>query len=159
MNTDKQKIIDLLYAFARQRSGIEPGNYSDWQSFNSERRSITKDLSDARTLIRAVELRGSITAECILKAASRAFSGRLTIVRHGSAGFKVDYCTGQYFPTEYRKAVAAVMASVLWDFFRECIPAHHGEPTYQPGIVNMGAAVRKQAQREFGRGIAGRWFN
>jgi hypothetical protein len=37
---------------------------------------------------------------------------------------KVDYCTGQYFPTEYRAAVARFCASVLWDFVRE-----HAMPT------------------------------
>lgn len=35
----------------------------------------------------------------------------------------VGYCTGQYFPTEYRRAVCAVLASALWDYVREhCMP-------------------------------------
>lgn len=30
----------------------------------------------------------------------------------------LDYCTGQYWPTEYRAAACAVLASVLWGWFR-----------------------------------------
>src|SRR3990167_287401 len=39
----------------------------------------------------------------------------------------IDYCTGQYFPTEYRKAACAVLASALWAWTREhAMPKHSG---------------------------------
>ncbi len=42
---------------------------------------------------------------------------------HICRAVKIDYCTGQYFPTEYRKAAARLMASVLWTWVREqCMP-------------------------------------
>jgi hypothetical protein len=35
----------------------------------------------------------------------------------------LDYCTGQYFPTEYRRAACAVLASALWSAKRDNMPA------------------------------------
>jgi hypothetical protein len=36
----------------------------------------------------------------------------------------IGYCTGQYFPTEYRRAVCAVLASALWEYTRgKAMPA------------------------------------
>jgi hypothetical protein len=32
---------------------------------------------------------------------------------------RIDYTTGQYFPTEYRAAVARLCANALWDYIRE----------------------------------------
>jgi hypothetical protein len=32
---------------------------------------------------------------------------------------RIHYTTGQYYPTEYRRAVASVAASALWDYVRE----------------------------------------
>lgn len=122
MNTRKQNLLTVLRAFARQRSGIEYGNYGDWEAFQSERRSITRDYAHADKLLSYVAWHDSITADMIL-AAQRAFSGRLTITERSPGSFAVDYCTGQYFPTEYRKAVCAVLASAVWDWARDqCMP-------------------------------------
>lgn len=116
----------------------------------------------------------------------------------------VDYCTGQYFPTEYRRAVCAVLASALWDYTREnAMPAVYGyrvESWSQLGkgreyghvrasradaeteLANKGGReygrvsdvyqlpkgcgtyasagdwLRAHFRKEFGRGIASRWF-
>src|SRR5574343_177078 len=125
MTATKQQIIELLRNFAEQRPGIEPGNYSDgtmagWRAYRAESRAVTRDLHEARELIRAVELSG-ITAD-MLREAFRAFSGRLTLTeRDGKPA--LEYCTGQYFPTEYRKAVCAVCAAALWSYKRDfCMP-------------------------------------
>jgi hypothetical protein len=134
METRKEMILTALDAFVRQRSGMDPTNYSDGPMYRAEQRSITRDLHDYRQLSRAVELRDSITADDLIVASRNAFSGRLSIkelspiivgpgaydeamrrARKGNPqGFELDYCTGQYFPTEYRKAACAVMASALW---------------------------------------------
>lgn len=179
MNNDtlKQNTIAALYAFIGQRSGFEFANYGDVQAFRAEQRSIGKDLAHARTLLRAVEL-SSITGQQLVDAARGAFSGRLTIktgstqphptrknaklfVEGAGDAVEVDYCTGQYFPTEYRRAVAAVCASALWNHWRDgiSIPALSACPDHAPGIKNVGDYIRKTARREFGRGIASRWFN
>jgi hypothetical protein len=142
----KSQILELLDSFARQRPGLEFGNYGDVKSYRAEMRSIGKDLSHARTLLRAVECRNSITAED-LRAGFDAYSGRLTLT-DGPKGPTLDYCVGQYFPTEYRRAVCAVLASVLWNYWREDTPVDKGADY-----------IRNTARREFGRSIASRWFN
>ena len=163
----KQQIITALYAFIAQRAGLEFGNYGDVKSYRAEQRAITKDRHHARQLIRDVELRDSISADDILTAAKGAYSGRLTIVTRDDGAVAVDYCTGQYFPTEYRRAVCAVMASVLWNWKRtQCMPAptlHHntetGETVERYKGLRAGDYMRAGFKREYGRGLASRWFN
>ena len=79
--------------------------------YRSEVRSIGKDLQHARALLHYVAWHDSITAEMIL---DRARSGRLSIKVEGNK-VRVDYCTGQYWPTEYRPAVCRLLSSVIWD--------------------------------------------
>ena len=179
MNTEKQAILDALNRFVNQRSGMDPRNYGDWKSYRQESRSVTKDLHNYRTLRGAVGWRDSITADD-LKAAFRAYSGRLTVkdisakYDDGSIywAFSLDYCTGQYFPTEYRKAACAVLASALWDCKRKDMPEpltregpdgsrttylFHGS-SKSPDALSAGDWLRASFRREFGRGIASRWF-
>ena len=88
-------------------------------------------------------------------------------VYHRPAGFIIDYCTGQYFPTEYRRAVCAVLASAIWSWKRDqCMPAptlHHntetGETLQRYKGLRAGDYLRANFKREFGRGMAARWFN
>ena len=140
---ERELILSSLSKFIRQRPGLEFGNYGDIAAYRSEMRSITKDKHEAEALLSAVSWRESITAEN-LKEAFSAFSGRLSW-----DGRRLDYCTGQYWPTEYRKAVCAVLSLVLWNYFRDVTcrdEAHRGE------------AIRTQARRELGATIARRWF-
>lgn len=170
---EKQAILDALDKFVNQRAGLEFANYGDVASYRSEQRSITKDLHNYRELRRAVSWRDSITADS-LKAAFRAYSGRLSCkvewhqyipetcpgnpcgseCDHRGAPYKVvlEYCTGQYFPTEYRKAACAVLASALWDNVRDDIP-NEGRDGQSPGDL-----IRGHFRREFGRGLAARYF-
>jgi hypothetical protein len=140
---NKQAILDTLRKFARQRPGLEIGNYGDYKAYRSELRSITRDLSHAETLLRAVEW-SNIDAAAILIA---AVGGRLSIAVDGER-VRIDYCTGQYWPTEYRAAVCRVLASALWEHVRDHLP---GEVT--------GDCIRAHFRREFGRAIASRYFN
>lgn len=142
-------MIEALRRFINQRSGIDFRNYSsgDWkqsrEAFMGDYRPILKHGRHARAMLNAVALRDGITAESLIDA-SRAYAGRLQFVeRDGKVS--CDYCTGQYFPTEYRSAACAVLAQCLWDYWR---------PDYKTGDE-----IAKQARREFGRGIAATWFN
>ena len=150
----KSTIVAALDAFIRQRPGLEFGNYGDVSSYRSEVRSIGKDLQHARALLRYVEWHDSITAEMILDAAK---SGRLSIVVDGNK-VRVDYCTGQYWPTEYRPAVCRLLSSVIWDWMRENAPVDAGPIDKFSNLQNVGPWIRKQASREFGTSIAQRWF-
>ena len=114
--SERDRMLIALRAFIHQRPGLEPRNYGDVSSYRSEMRSITKDLHDARALLDYVEPRADITADMLREAFRSAYSGRLSWDAERGA---LDYCTGQYFPTEYRKAACAVLASAIWDYLRE----------------------------------------
>lgn len=152
----KQQIITALRAFVAQRSGMEFANYGDAASYRSEQRAIMRDGKEARELLRAVELRDSITADDIIKASKSAFSGRLSIAERDDGAVSVDYCAGQYFPTEYRKAVCAVCAAALWK--HRCADYSAGF-AQSAGRPVTGSELRAQFRKEYGRGIASRWFN
>jgi hypothetical protein len=146
MEQRKQQIIDSLYRWIKQRPGLEFGNYGDPTAYRSELRSITKDLHHARELLGYVSRRPSITADDLIEATFRAYSARLMIVE-GIERAEVDYCTGQYWPTEYRAAVCSVLASAIWYRFAEDMTS----PV-------TGDAIRKTASRELSRSVASRWF-
>jgi hypothetical protein len=155
---NKTALIETLHDWITQRPGLEPANYMrGWNdtagrsAYRSDARSITKDLHDARYLLDYIAIRDSITAERILEAAKHSFSGRLSITPDGD-GFKVDYCTGQYWPTEYRPNAPPLRSyqarcGAIWDWLRE-------------GRQNTDDAdtIRKAARREFPANIARRWF-
>lgn len=146
----KTRILNALRVYTRQRPGLEFGNYGDFRAYRSEMRSITADLAVAQRLIDAVAWR-DISADAILHAAQHSYSGRLSITELPNGKTGIDYCAGQYWPTEYRRAVAAVMASALWDYVRDY---------YTPAdCENKGDYMRRYFRREFGRGIARRFFN
>jgi len=164
---ERDAIIAALYAWIKQRPRLEFGNYGDTASYNKELRGITRQRHHALTMLRRIELSFSISSDDI-KAGFRAFSGRLSW-----DGKRLDYCPGQYWPTEYRAATCAVLASIMWDYFRACMPeptyTQHGSATNQPmqtvalyqlgpHKLNAGDWLHTHARREFGRGIASAWF-
>lgn len=154
MDTRKETLIACLRKFIAQRPGLEFGNYGSLPAYRSEMRSIAKDRHHAEAMLSSVAWRDNITADAILEASKRAFSGRLTITEHAifpktdPRRFVLDYCAGQYWPTEYRRAVCSVLSSALWDYWREC-----------GGAASTGDAIRKTAAAELSRSIAQRWFN
>jgi hypothetical protein len=141
---DKQAILDALDAFIRTRPGFDPANY-DPASYRADARMVARQLREARVLLRAVEWR-SITAEDILRAAQ---GGRLDITETPK-GVRIGYTTGQYYCTEYRAAVARLLASVLWGYVRDAMLDADGK--------SDGDALRARFRREFGRGLASRYF-
>jgi hypothetical protein len=97
--------------------------------------------------LRALEIYNQITGEDIIRASEHAFSGRLSINVTNDGLVSIDYCTGQYFPTEYRKAVAAICASTLWTFYRN-----------QCGYATSDR-IRQAAKRDFNSTIVRHYFN
>ena len=149
-DTRKAKILSLLRAFTAQRPGLNPHNYNDCRSLRAESRSITKDLHTFRILCRDVELIEAITADDLIQG-FRAFSGRLSLKTTDNGEFSLHYVTGQYFPTEYRRAACAVLASVLWNYKRNhCIPDN---------CHNPGDFLRKSFRADYGRSIAKNYFD
>lgn len=178
----KTSIIEALHGFIRQRPGLDYGNYGDPQAYRAEMRSITRDLNHARTLLRHVELLG-VTGQELVDAASTT---RLNIQQVDRERVRIHYTTGQYFPVEYRAAVARLCASALWDWVRDkAMPdpayvvagkksystredAEYMAQHYLPTVASIevrfdglsaGDWLRRYFRREFGRGIASRFFN
>lgn len=176
----KQAIIDALRAFLATRPGFEPGDYSDAASYRADVRMATRQRHDAERFLRDVEMRDSITAEDILREAQ---GGRISLgwssvcnacwhnpkLQHKhERRMVVDYTAGQYYCTEYRGAVARLLASVLWSWKRdhampaaELIRANGNGPQCEvyPGGISAGDWLRASFRREYGRGIASRYFN
>ena len=79
----RETILDTLHAWIRQRPGLDPRNYvSDWRdtagraAYRSDSRAITRQLRDARAMLRYIELRPTITGADLLAALN--MGGRLT---------------------------------------------------------------------------------
>ena len=93
-------------------------------------------------MLAAVRWRDSITGADLIEAAR---GGRLTIEatpNHGGVvdcapekGYRVriDYCAGQYYPTEYRAGVCRALASALWNWQRENMPAPYAHKVQWTG--------------------------
>jgi len=154
IGADKNTLLALLYTFINKRPGLEFGNYGNHYAYRNDIRSITRDRADALKLLRAVELRDSISAADIMA----AFNGRLTLGR-AKGKLCLDYCTGQYWPTEYRAAVARLASRVLWGYWRDCAAGASDIGVDWAGVPNVADYIRKTAKQELGRGIASRWFN
>ena len=163
---DKDRILALLDKWIRQRPELEYGNYGDPTIYRAEQRSIARDGREAHTLLLYVAQRNTITAG-MLREGFRAYSGRLQIGTDSKGRMCLDYCTGQYWPTEYRKAACAVLANVVWNYTRDCcMPdgelVHNSETgaTFKRyrGLIE-GDFIRRAARLEFGKAIAARWFN
>jgi hypothetical protein len=164
VDATKSELLALLYSFVNKRPCLDFANYGDVSIYRAEVRMISRQRSDALLLLRAVSLRDSITAAEMVA----AFRNRLTLGRTKKGQLCLDYCAGQYYATEYRAAVAQYAASLLWSYMRSNMPApivkkeveggHTYEHEYFDGL-RAGPWLRSHFRREFGRGVASRWFN
>lgn len=154
----RAELLQRLERFIAQRPGFNPANYGDSASYRADARTATRQLNDARAMLAAIGWRESITADMI-RAALRS-GGRLTLRDDGM----LDYCTGQYWPTEYRAGVCRALASILWDYWRDNMPTERNTDGKIPGPNRFGGAMspgdylRRTARAELGRSIADRWF-
>ena len=146
---NKSAVMSAIFQFINQRPGLEFANYGDVSAYQQESRRITKDKHHAERLASYVMRRESITAADIIEASKRAYAGRLTINPASDNGesFDVDYCAGQYFPTEYRRAAACVLACAIWQRLAADKPGADADH------------VRKAARRELGKTLAREFFN
>jgi len=147
----REAVLELLDRFNRQRPGLEIGNYGTRAGYLFECRSIARTKREAGRLIADIAI-SSMPVETLLDG-FRAYSGRLSITFNKSGKPLLEYCTGQYFPTEYRSAVAAVCSSALWMYFRDDFAA-----TRRPSESD-GDAIRRCFRQRYGVAIARRWFS
>lgn len=106
----KENLLDALRKFNNQRPGFEFANYGDRSTYNADARPVAKQRIQNAELIGFIACRDSITAEAI----TAELRGRLELTSNA-----LHYTAGQYFPTEYRRALRSALLSVLWTWFRE----------------------------------------
>ena len=105
----KYPVLCAIVDYAAQNAGLEWGNYAttnykeSYAAYDRERRKIGRDWDRVKQAIKQLYWVNGTDAD-ILAAMPSAYSGRLAWING-----KVEYCTGQYWPTEYRQAVAAVI--------------------------------------------------
>lgn len=117
-NATQHPAIAALVAFAAQNPGLDYRNYGSASSYRSDSRSITAALKRFTEALEECDQLGVTDADVIAEA-PHAFSGRLewaqanrSVDENGvrfPAVSRWDYCTGQYFPTEYRNAAATLL--------------------------------------------------
>jgi hypothetical protein len=105
------QVIKMLACYAAKNPGLDFRDYCrDWQDIEGrktylrEARDITNDLRRVRAAIFAAYYAG-VTDNDLIECSK---GERLTIERT-PGGFDLDYCVGQYWPTEYRGAVARLL--------------------------------------------------
>ena len=103
--------LRMLASYAAKNPGLDFRDYcSDYRDTNgraayfSEARSITNELRRVREAILPAYYAG-VTDDDLVECSK---GERLTIERT-AGGFDLDYCVGQYWPTEYRGAVARLL--------------------------------------------------
>lgn len=96
-----------LIDYAAQRPGIDPRNYGTWQSYTTEAKQISRQWRTICRLLDAADYYQIEDAQ-IIEASQWAYSGRMSW-----DGQSFDYCCGQYWPTEYRAAVLAILRAVI----------------------------------------------
>lgn len=134
----RDRITSALWKFICQRPGLEPGNYATGADYLAEARRISRDRRVALQLFYAVNASGHLSADYLT-----GQTGRLT---WDSARGEWEYVTGQYFPVEYRPAAARLLASALWQYWRD----HCGCDTADK--------IRAEARRTFRSAAVRRYF-
>jgi len=135
-NETTHPALCALADFAAQNPGLDFANYGQAKAYNDEMASISQDWKRFKLAV-ALAANEGVTDAAIIAAAPSAFSGRLTWVsndylreNHGmNTDYtpRWDYCTGQYWPTEYRKAAATVLEQAIRDT-RRARPASKAIP-------------------------------
>lgn len=141
------KTIELLVKFVNQRPGLDFANYGDYKAYNLESRKISADKRDFHELLsfalrRVADLDSKV--ECNLTKSS----GRLTL-KDG----KIEYCTGQYWPTEYRPAASRILAQIIFNDFGNEIESNSPNHVYKDGIE-----IRKAIKKEVSRRVYKNYF-
>jgi hypothetical protein len=142
--TTLEQYIAALRAFIMQRPGFEPANYGGCASaYRADYSRCLADRDDALELLAHVA-RASDSATMQASIADALRSGRMEWNADTQA---FDYCTGQYFPTEYRNAACQLLARALWAYWRGNVPADCSRDT-----------MTRMARNALGKRLARRWF-
>lgn len=153
--TDKQvpAVLDAIEKFIKAKPGLDPRNYgtvaeADRRGYRNEANRISHDRAKALTAL-------SVARE--IKPYGDALEHAFKYVYSGSLSWTEDalaYCTGQYFPTEYRVAARAVLSEYVHaaKFWR-------AEVTRQSERVARGPFETVEAIADANQAIGHHWFD
>ena len=148
---DKREVLAKLREFVNQRPRLESADYVSPHDTLSEcligtsfyrrdKRQIEQHRRDALEMLNLIERMDGITARQLIEASK---DRRLTVHKDGP-NVVVDYTTCQNWSTEYRAAVCGLLATVLWQLWKE--------NTYGSEWVI------RAAKRRLSSGCVYRWF-
>ena len=155
MNITLPALVDLLRAFINARPGFDPANYFGApEAYRADARTALQQRHDALRMLVVFECHAfplsAYAGEYLQALLDQLQRGRLTLRETAPGRFALEYCAGQYYPTEYRGAACRVLAGALWDLQRETLQ--------REGKTVTGDMLRASFANWFGRGIASRWF-
>lgn len=122
----KTQVFSLIEKFLKTRPGSMGFDFADYggsardraslemarRSYFADYRPIRKALRIGRYLLLMAQGRDWEPAN-MAYALQHAYSGRLNLHKFSDDKIGLDYCTGQYTPTEYRMAVVSVLCYYL----------------------------------------------
>lgn len=139
--------LHLLREFANQKPSLNFDDYGNRSDYQKESREITKDLHDFRELVYLASARIENLNDKLTSYLENT-SGRLCL-KDG----KLEYTTGQYFPTEYRPAANNVLRDVI---FADYIDEKDSEGN---DLYSTGRDICKAIRRNLSRRVASNYFN
>lgn len=139
---------EKLVRFVNQRPGLDFSNYGDVSAYRSESREITKDRQDFFELFALASRRCDNLEQQLTDHLSKT-SDRLLLNKDGN----LEYCTGQYFPTEYRPAANRVLRTLIWNSYRDEKDSEGKE------VYTDGHQIRKAIKRNLSRRVSKHYFN
>jgi len=140
----KQNIIESLTTFVNKRPGLIFADYGDSSLYRRDyREHCAKPKADFKALASAVAWLDSLDADALSQAIRE--TNRVDLLDDGS----IDYTPGQMGATEYRHAACNVLSRALWNHWRDDAPEGMAPREH----------ITRTARREFGRGIAARYFD
>lgn len=104
---DRGALASAMVEFGKQKPGFDPTNYPGAQAaFQADYRVYKKD-ADFNRQYHVSELQ-RILEQCPDDVLQQAFSNRLSVVTDGEK-YRLEYCAGQYWCTEYQGALRSVI--------------------------------------------------
>ena len=139
--------ISLLCKFVDSRPCLDFNNYGHVKIYRTESREITNDRKDFYELLNVARWEVENLNDKIGQYLTSS-SDRLTFENN-----KLQYITGQYYPTEYRPAACRVVKSILW---REFMNAKTSEGANK---YETGHDIRKAIKKHLSRRVSRLYFN
>ena len=115
--------LENLISFVNQAPGFCFANYGSYKYY---RKDYSESLKDKHSFFEILSLASRLVDRSELQKRVYEYlwvnSGRLFCDEAG----KIDYHTGQYFPTEYRNQSCRIISTVLWQIVRNQNPEFTG---------------------------------